>query len=100
MQLHFVKLLWNEKLQYKSGDLYSEINDGLLQGLFKGEYDTNAIHFSAVNLIRKFKSTIGLVNGIHNFLILWISAIFKTPVIKLTMFHFGYQYPRKSIVVV
>jgi len=75
MQLHFVKLLQNEKLQYKSGDLYSEINDGLLQGLFKGEYDTNAIHFSAVNLIRKFKSPIGLVNGIHNFLILWISAM-------------------------
>jgi hypothetical protein len=75
MELHFVKLLWNEKLQYKSGDLYSEINDKLLQGLFKGEYDTNAIHFSAVNLIRQFKSTIGLVNGIHNFLILWISAM-------------------------
>jgi hypothetical protein len=76
MQLHFVKLLQNEKLQYKSGDLYSEINDGLLQGLLKGEYGTNAIHFSAVNLIRKFKSTIGLVNGIHNFLILWISAMY------------------------
>ena len=44
-------------------------------GPLKGEYDTTAIHFFAVNLIWKFKSTIGLVNGIHNFLILWIPAI-------------------------
>ena len=37
-----------------SGEAAIDQNGGPLQGSLKGEYDTNAIHFFAVNLIWKF----------------------------------------------
>ena len=37
-----------------AGDAEIDQEGGPLQGPFKGDYDTNAIHFFAVNLIWKF----------------------------------------------
>ena len=57
---------------------------GLLQGPLKGEYDTNAIHFFAVNLIWKFSSTIGLIADSYNYTGWWISAISPSPGVALS----------------
>ena len=57
------------------GSLEIDQDGGPLQDSLKGEYDTNTIHFFTVNLIWKFRFTIGLINCIHNFLILGMSAI-------------------------
>ena len=69
---------WNKDVTV--GAAYEYLDGGETEidqdgGPFKGEYATKAIHFFAVNLIWKFKSTIGLVNAIYNFLILGIAAI-------------------------
>ena len=67
---------WNKDVAV--GAAYAYLDTGEIEidqdgGPFKGEYATKAIQFFAVNLIWKFKSTIGLVNAIRNFLILCIS---------------------------